>query len=321
MYCVYQINESHGEKIVKIVKSKDEFLNSIKIENCNIISDITIKQLKNNINIDSGFYILNNPEQIQLVEKQNIMSKGYIYNSACINIKLLSTWRMIPFDMNYNVLELIEPNENENDNNQTTGEEESILPQFDFTNVGIDTSNIIIGDVHSGKNLLVGKLVDDKLKTPYNFDILVVSKKPNLFYKARYPNVDISYGNDATIINNYITMRLIKMKDEIYNSKGIVILDDCEFINNNDNIKHLIYNYWHYGVTLIVTVPFDHELKPEFRVSFNNVFLLHIPILEAQLKMYNMYGDNIKSFDAFKECYGNTGIVLNNKNVYCLKNY
>lgn len=308
MYCVYQVDDKYGEKIIKIIKSKGEFLESVKIKNCVVLNDTNIKQLKNNDDLGVGFYMLNGKDDILLVEKYNVVEKGYVYNSFLVCVKLLCTWRLIAMDM-----------DSKDVYGMMKGDE--VSDGFDFGKVDCETSNLIVGDVYAGKNLLIGKLIDDKLKLNYAFDIMIISKNPNVFYKTRYPGIDINYGNDIGSIKNYMTGRLIKMKDEVYNSKGIVILDDWDFNKDDDIVKHLMYNYRHYGITLIVGLPFDHDLKPEYKATFNYKYLLHTNNTETQIKLCNKYGHMFKTFIEFKNAYVNNGLVLNGDDVHCLKNY
>lgn len=308
MYCVYQTDEKYGEKIIKIIKSKNDFLESVKIKNCVVLDDTTIKQLKNNDDLGVGFYMLNSDDIILLVEKYNVVEKGYVYNSFSVCVKLLCTWKLIAMEMDSKDVYGMMKGDVDSDG-------------FDFGSIGLETSNLIVGDIYAGKNLLIGKLIDDKLKLNYTFDIMVISKNPNIFYKARYPSVNISYGNDIGSLRNYMTSRLIKMKDEVYNSRGIVILDDWDFNKEDEIIKHLMYNYKHYGITLIVGMPFDHDLKPEYKANFNYTFLLHTNNTETQIKLCNKYGALFKTFIEFKNAFVNNGLVLHDGEVCCLKNY
>lgn len=306
MYCIYKIDDKNEEKVIKIIDSKEEFYNEIKKKSCEILSNMDIQQIKYDKSLKLGFYLLNNDDQTQLIEKCDVIVNGYIYNSTYIDVKILCTWKIIPMELNDNTpdessdLKKSEPtNSNKNESNIVENYlgENLKFKEFNY-DIQHDTKNLIINGID--RYSVIKKLIDDKLTLKYNFDILIVTMKGcDTYYKTYYSHLNITYGDDDTIIKNYLVMRELKIKDKIFNSKGIVVIDNCKSINNSEIMARLLFSARHYGITLIMSIDCKYNLRPEFRINFESVFLLHPYLMEEKKAMYDKYGSAFKSFDNF----------------------
>lgn len=296
MYCIYQLNDKNEESIIKIVQSKEEFFMEIEKKNYEMIKDLTVEQFKLDNKFRLGFYLLNNGNQIQLIKKYDSIAKGYLYNTTEIDTKILFTWRFIPLDLNEDLVF------KEFNSNIETGQS--------------DTSSLIINGID--KYQLIEKLIDDQLSTNKNFDILIVTNRNcNIFYEIVYSSLPITYGCDDNIIQNYLKMRKLKIEDKIFNSKGIVVIDDCDFVNSSKVVADLVQNHKYYGITLIMSVYPAYNLSPILKSSFDYVFLLHPYLIEDKIKLYEKYCATFSTFNEFITHFIPTkmkymGFVINN---------
>ncbi|QKF93472.1 VV A32-like packaging ATPase [Fadolivirus algeromassiliense] len=103
MFCIYQLDDKRNEKIIKVLKNESDFLNTIK-ENINkqfnvkLLETLNENDVKINDCFKDDYYLLVNEKQIKLIQKYKKIDKGYIYNSNSVDVNVLFTWKLLPFE-------------------------------------------------------------------------------------------------------------------------------------------------------------------------------------------------------------------------------
>jgi hypothetical protein len=114
---ILEISESTKKEIVKLIDSKDSFLDYIKskIKEYILIENLSYDDFCKNKTFKCGKYLLLNDNKAVYVEKENVISEGKLYNSTKLNFKILTEWEMIPIivDLKEFIKEKYEGFENE----------------------------------------------------------------------------------------------------------------------------------------------------------------------------------------------------------------
>lgn len=214
MYSIYEINDKFNEKIIKNIDNPYSFLSSIVkyLENknisCKLLQNISLETITNNhVDYTIGSYLLDNGLVLQLVEKTNDISVGYIYNTTIISTKILYTWKLL-----------------ENDINDTN--KKIYLDEFSLDNIKPCPSFFLCGHRGSGRSIVIKNIINALNKTnDFIENTLIINGTERYwpFYKYIFPN--------ATIISKY-NSDLVKR--HISNGKGCIVLDDCVLSKTTD---------------------------------------------------------------------------------------
>lgn len=340
MFCVYQVDDKMNEKIIKVVKTKTEFIDAIKEK---IIDQFTIKSLEgiteNDLKLNEcfkdGYYLLMNDRQIKLVNKYRKIEKGYVFNSSSADVNVVFMWKMIPSECHdldvdshceaeftfadsessqyyMDELEPVTESKKENDiqvklyNGKTLA-----IKGLDLNDLPERSSICLLGKRNSGKSLIIKNIIDRCNTTDDFVDnclILCGNEKNCEFYREQYPSAKILPKYDRTALDDFIERASENIRKNGKNvNNGCVVLDDCLASNgnwmNDGSILELFYNGRHYGITFIVSMQFSLGIRPELRCNFDYVFLLDEPFYSNQKILYDHYSGFFPSFDLFRETF------------------
>lgn len=103
MFCIYQMDDRMNEKIIKVLNSVNDFLNTVR---GTIPNNITVKSIEslteNDINLNlcftEGYYLLINDKLIKFVHKYTKTNSGIVYNTKSLVTDILFTWKLLPFE-------------------------------------------------------------------------------------------------------------------------------------------------------------------------------------------------------------------------------
>ena len=275
-YCINQTNSKNENMIVKIIKSKDDFLSSIQNFNQqkNLITlvDMSIEQIKNDSLIGDGCYLLSNLDQIVSIEKVKLV--GYVYNSNTIRINY--TWNLIPID-------------------QPHTEADFQIEKFDPSIMTHNPRCLIIGDAIIDKNLIIQTVIDHELTLDPFRPICIITdqNQTNQFYTSKFPTAKIYYDYDHSYIQNEL------------NNAGIIVLDIClksEYESDN-TLRELLYGNKYFGITIIVSITDPYDMGAEFRLIFSYMFLLKNNSQINQKKIYNSYAKMFPNLSIFRKVF------------------
>ncbi len=285
------------------------------------LDGITSSELLTNNIFIIGHYVLNNDTVIQLVEKYENVTEGYIFNQTTIEVKNLFTWRLIPFDCKLDYPITSESNKLLSLNCKTVMDLDSaplssnteecrieIEKLVNFNNFNLDSMygnpNIcVIGKRCTGKTFRVREIIESLNKKKGEMDLLIFSKteKFSKFYEPIYPNATISYEYNETKLKEYLGKATVLIENNIIPNICIVF-DDCSESTdwqNDTTLMELLYNSKHYGITSIFTMQFPMSIKPDLRANFDYIFLLSEDSISNQKKLYDYYTGIFPSFDLF----------------------
>lgn len=250
MFCIHEISHhNETEKIIGIIKSKNEFVDyitnlNIKIK-ANIIDVITPDMLLVNNKYTNGIYLLNNVNKIELVEKYNKTLTGYVYNSVHHDIKILFTWRIIRYEchepQNKNIILI---NDILLDDTSSNNSGDIILPNKK-SNIVInvnkvlsnDTNNIYTDDVSDCHNDNAPEKKSDDLLPIHHFDIANMVKTPKILLCAKRGS-----GKSWIILN---IVHNFNITDEFLKNTLIISPTECDnpfFSEYLPKVK-IIYKY------------------------------------------------------------------------------
>jgi nicotinamide riboside kinase len=159
-------------------------------------------------------------------------------------------------------------------------------------------SILIIGQKNSGKSFLCKELINYFKQ----FSTGTIISDSNEFYSKFFSDTKIYHDYSSIIIEEQL-----KNKEEQLKNKTFIVMDDCFTSNNNlakdENIKQLLFNGRHMGITYILTMQFPLSITPEIRNNFDYVFLLANDLQSDQEKIWKHYANIFPTFDAFHNVY------------------
>jgi hypothetical protein len=341
MYCICQ-NDNNLDKIIKIVKSKDNFLQKIQKyegdQEYTVLNDMNTEQIKNDPNIKLGFYLLNN-DQICLIEKYENIVCGYIYNTTYTDVKIIKTWRLIPYEKVQN-----KDNKKELANDQKVNEIQyrvredkwvhnplfkanntltvnshpkiiipnkdeicNIVEQFNINEMITNPICLITGKNNQHKNSIIKKIINEQ-----ESDMLIISTSHDLNLSRNYPL--------ANYYNEYNSQTLINfMNNKDSDKKRFIILDNFSGSNvkiiKDPTFLKLIYNCKYLKINIIITTPFS--VSSYIKTIFDYIFVLQDDNYTCE-KVYKNYYNECIPYDAFKRKFylmyeNNMCIVTNYK--------
>lgn len=289
MFCIYQMND---EKIIKILNIQDNFLLKVKevisVEYV-MLNDVCVDQIMDDINYGVGKYLLCNVNVIQLVEKVEIVNKGYIYNSTKYNVIVINTWKKLELTDTNIVNPLLQITNNQN-----------MFQEYNIDQINNKSNFIIVGNNEDHKKIIVNKILDSIGETK----IISITKNKHLLNNK---NAIIYDEWDNDIINDFIDGR-----------NGVIIFDNLvdfntKFIKNND-FANLFYNNRHFNVKIIMTTPI--KILSCFKCMADNIFVLQDVNYTCD-KLYKYYYNEILPFNTFGKYFDK----LNKDNVCMVTGY
>lgn len=303
MYCICEISNT-TETIIKIINDKESFTPYIKTLNNDsheLLTNMTPNDINNDSKIKVGSYLLKCDDCIHLVEKCEIINKGYFYNSKSIDTKINKSWKVMKY-------ELLTPKINNNKNNIL---DKLQLSNFDFSNT-TNSCNIIIGNNPKIKNSIVDKIIKND-----GCRIIVFLK--NLCDKIHYSDIYNKNYENAEIYEKYDDSIVGRLFNGPINNT-IVIFENCinfDKIGNNC-INKLILDGKHHKITTIITQKTPTKMSPKLRCNIDNVFLLKDNIMSNKKMLYNNYAAMFPTYNMFDSILGE--ICVDNNAAMAIKN-
>lgn len=138
-YCIYQIDDQSNEKIISVIDDVTEFLENIKENikdkfNYKLLESLSENDIKVNNCFTENHYLLVNDKQIKLVQKYKKVNAGYIYSTSKDAVKVIYTWKLIPFECDISLLNGYKLLSNDSDS------ESSLDNSIEYINDNIDIS-------------------------------------------------------------------------------------------------------------------------------------------------------------------------------------
>ena len=191
-------------------------------------------------------------------------------------------------------------------------EENTINIKFDSNKLSIKPFSLdmiykafhiaLIGKRGTGKSILIKDVCHDlfKKKICDEFVIFSPTDRVNPFYSDFCSKVYHEYDTN-------VLAQLLKRQQE--NKKNVMlVLDDCIASKgkwmNDENLKEIIYNGRHWGISYIFSMQFPLGISPEMRGNFDYVFLLREDMMSNMKRIYDQYAGMFPTFDSFRQVYG-----------------
>jgi hypothetical protein len=315
MFCIHQTYDTE-EKIIGIINSKNEFVDFISkfinnksnfFNKTHIIDVITPEIVKNSNKYKIGFYLLNNVNKIELIEKYE-KTIGYIFSSVAYDVKILFTWKLIPYELHNNnnnlvtnedLYALFSDEEVEEDEQEKEKENNLTITKFNISNMVKSPLICLIGKKGTGKSWIITNIIDNlNITDTFLENTLIISpkEKTSNFYSQLYKKAKIIYKFDEKVVEEYF-----------YKRKGCIVFDDC-FSSTSDwqksnIIQQIMVNNKYYGVPVIFSMQFTLGLKPELRSNFDYVFMLADDYIANKKRMYDHYAGMFPTFNVFNKVY------------------
>lgn len=189
------------------------------------------------------------------------------------------------------------------------------IKSFNLQEISSSSTILINAKRASGKSFLIRMLIDySNTKLHYPAGVLCsYSEKLNHFYKDFFPDSYI-YDDCEKAIHKVLTRQkhLIAENDKrkkegksLYDIRLLLVLDDV--ISNakewgrSQDMKEVMFNGRHYGITLIIAVQDTMALPPASRNNFDYIFLFNNDINSELVKMYNHFAGIFENVNSFKE--------------------
>src|SRR5208282_6539091 len=178
-----------------------------------ILEETDLQYIKDDIFVDLGFYLLNDHNQIQLIEKFEYEAKGYIRNYIYTDVKVIYTWRLLPIKLDQSVSIEIknksEPQFLEQNSNLLRSSYELVIEEnhkyqiekFDLDNAVENPIYLIIGD-NPDKNCIMEDLLNFRLKKQLDLDILIIATNEQTRLSGIKAKIYREY--DPDLIQNFI---------------------------------------------------------------------------------------------------------------------
>lgn len=276
MFCIYQ---SSNDTIIKIISIHDNFLLKVKdvitIE-YTFLNDVSITQLTDTPTYNTGTYLLYNNNTIQLVEKCEIINKGYLYNSTKYNINIIDTWKII---------ELADPSITNQLLNITNTH--NMLQEYNTSQITNKSNFIIIGNNENHKNLIVNKIVDTLDETK----IIAITKNKYLLNNKKAIIYDDLWDSDL-------------IQEITDNGNCLLIFDNLVDFNTrilkSNEFANLFYNSKKFNIKIIMTTPI--KILSCFKGMADNIFVLQ-DVNYTSDKLYKNYYNEVLQTSTFNKYF------------------
>lgn len=271
MFSIYQIDENLIETIIGLLHADQDLISVVTklpiAEPATLIKDQILSEL--NINTtQNGKYIL--PDDISLskiymIEKYDKILEGYIYNSTVSEIKILFTWRLIPFNdmVSIQQIELIPEIDNSVANTDLTLYDISFdLDYFDSTSEKYFSQNYLDYDFSvSNENSDFDSNVDNNFDNDFQEEELTINfREINLSSLCNSSNIYIvgnkNSGKSKTASN------ILDCLDYKYNFSDLLIINPTER-------RTPFYSKQYFGATILTEINYDIISMFIFKASKN----------------------------------------------------
>lgn len=186
------------------------------------------------------------------------------------------------------------------------------IKEFKLEDMVKNASIIIIGKQKSGKSWLCKNIIDQL--NLLSGTVVCPTEETDPFYENPFPNFDIHYDFEFSIIENMLNKQKNKIKADIIledntltnkiDKQTILVLDDCMYKKScwtkNDTISELFMNGCCYQITYILTMQYSLGISPELRSNFDYIFLLAEDYISNQKRIYEHYAGMFPTFDSFQ---------------------
>lgn len=355
MYGIIEIKEEdHSKKMVAFVDTSDQFIPIVKSQisdEYTTIEKLSFQDFSKNKSFKQGRYLLIN-NVIILLEKAEIIRKGYLYNTILQHVNIIKTWELIPIKCDLPQVNNNVPVQN-NANNVFIPNKKIVEKQFQNTNLITDhnenteidklldevfsdhgtydeydalhtyerinpsdledyTSMLIIGPKGSGKSTIVSNILN-KYDETFIYNSLIISRNEKF---TKYYQTKYPYTRiEAEYKPEYID-QLLSM------GSGAIILDDClkpNEINNDICLTELIHHAKYYNKMVIITMSFSAYIDSDTRKAFDYVFLMEDNSVQTQKRIYEQYCNMYETFDNFRNDFIN--LTKNHNSMVINQNY
>jgi hypothetical protein len=282
MHSVVENYHGSNEKIVKFVRSHDEFILFVQ----STLGDEEVTKLDGLIDsiLDHSFvrgkYLVSNANVLSLVEKKEVISYGRLYNSTTHELEVSQTWKLIPNDVPFPSPTQIPTSKPEFDLNS--------IPTFDLSTLTANSKITIIARARSQRSNLI-KCILENFDNKFIHNTLVVcpTMETDPVYMTQLP----------AKFDNSFDHKYLDQMDQNYNA---IVLDNCLppifpgplylsminlFINDKVSIATDQFPYED-----IMTLPTDYY------------FIFRDDLFTFQKKLYRALESIFPSFVVLKEC-------------------
>lgn len=308
--------ENNIDSIVGFINLKNDLIRKLKSKYPDSIHvPKTIDELKNDSGSENGIYVLPIENGFQIVKKYTYNSAGYIYNSNYPEVKMVSSWTLLPyeFDIQFNSDNMLE---NIVDHS----------PQYDFNDLPEYPGIYIIGARNSGKRIISYDIINYYNKNKENNVLIMTNYFTSMYYKEEYPDAQIEEGFNYEALTQFMEYQKERNQNG-QNKPGLVIIDVALRSDQmeKENMLKLINNHKEYKTIFVLIVQYPIQLGEKLKSKIDLIMLTSEEYEINQKKLFECFGKQFQSLSMFKEVFGKltenkSALVLDNskkcKNIY-----
>jgi uridine kinase len=300
------------EKIIKVLKSSNDFLNTIR----QLIKDkYDVKEIHNSPKelvlegkFNDGYYLLITDTTIILLNKVKKINSGYLYNTTTYDVQTLFTWKLVSYEVEpeikitkcLNTSEELPKKLSEKPRKRTKKPKSSTpssFAKFDLSRLGNNAKICIIGKRGSGKSWVVRKLVETLNKSPdylENTLIMAPTETYTKFHTKNFPQAKILTGYDIDHVQE-------NLRDHI---DGCIVYDDCLSVKPHPEIENVLCDTKYWAKSFILALQFANDISHKLTKNCDYIFLLREDFYNNKKKYYDLYGKMFSTFEQFNEVFG-----------------
>jgi len=318
MYCILQGDELGTVSIIGFLKDPKKLKSKIvkligNKYNHRMMDQISFEQIKNNSCFESGHYLLNNGEEIQLVLKTPITKGKFSFCSLqYFTTNNIFLWKLVSYQnkINRNAIITLEATKEYSplykqltseeiefkENKQLTFEERDFkenIQEFHLEDMLSYSHSLIVGRRGTGKTYLIIEMLNHILDLNKLLIIDPIERMIGQYHKT-FPGAQIEYDFSFDIVEKFID----SCKKDNSDGTHCIIIDNCIGSRSfdSDQFHDLLKKAQEHNIYLIATIQYP---LGDFGEMFDYVFICQEDTYMNQKKMFEKYGIACPSLGSF----------------------